>query len=213
MSSKNKRPLIKMILIGDSGVGKSCLMNQFINKAFVSEYKATIGADFLTRELDVNGDQVALQVWDTAGHEKFMSFGQAFYRGSECCFLVCDVTNEKSFESLDTWKAEFIKGACPSNPSEFPFVVLANKVDEDANTRVVTAQQLKDWSSRNNDIPYYETSAKTGMHVEEAFINVANRVMKAIKKDTSSQPPIATISLESTTPQEKPQEPSKNGCC
>ena len=87
----HRKVLLKMILIGDSGVGKSSLMNQFIEKTFTAQYKATIGADFLTKEVSINGTATTLQIWDTAGHEKFMSFGAAFYRGSDCCLLVVDV--------------------------------------------------------------------------------------------------------------------------
>ena len=80
MSQRNKKIVLKVILIGDSSVGKSCLMNKFINQTFSAQYKATIGADFLTKEISIDGQSVAMQVWDTAGHEKFMSFGQSFYR-------------------------------------------------------------------------------------------------------------------------------------
>ncbi|GAB1221370.1 hypothetical protein ENUP19_0080G0007 [Entamoeba nuttalli] len=206
--NKPKKTLLKMILIGDSAVGKSSLMNQFINKSFTAQYKATIGADFLTKEIDVDGESVALQVWDTAGHEKFMSFGQAFYRGSDCCFLVFDVTNEQSFQSLDTWKNDFLSGANPTNATNFPFVVMGNKVDEDAAKRVVSNEQAKDWCENNGDIPYYETSAKSGLNVEEAFLTVARKVVKTMKKEDNHPVPISTISIDGNTS----TEPNKS-CC
>jgi len=95
------RVLIKVIILGDSGVGKTSLMNQYVNKRFSHQYKATIGADFLTKEVMVDDRLVTMQLWDTAGQERFQSLGVAFYRGADCCVLVYDVNNAKSFEMLE----------------------------------------------------------------------------------------------------------------
>merc|ERR1712196_458556 len=92
--------------------GKTSLMNQYVNRKFNNQYKATIGADFLTKEVMVthNGDQrlVTMQIWDTAGQERFQSLGVAFYRGADACILVFDLTSKKSFDNLDTWREEFL---------------------------------------------------------------------------------------------------------
>ena len=79
---------MKVIILGDSGVGKTSLMNQFVNKKFSNQYKATIGADFLTKEVMVDDRLVTMQIWDTAGQERFQSLGVAFYRGADSCVLV-----------------------------------------------------------------------------------------------------------------------------
>ena len=83
-------------------VGKTSLMNQYVNKKFSSQYKATIGADFLTKEVMVEDRLVTMQIWDTAGQERFQSLGVAFYRGADACVLVYDLTHVKSFENLDS---------------------------------------------------------------------------------------------------------------
>ena len=88
MSGRHK-VLLKVIILGDSGVGKSSLMNQYVNKKFDTRYKATIGADFLTWDLQIDEVEVTLQIWDTAGQERFQSLGTAFYRGADACLLVC----------------------------------------------------------------------------------------------------------------------------
>ncbi|MCO5593721.1 hypothetical protein L7F22_047738 [Adiantum nelumboides] len=103
-----KRTLLKVIILGDSGVGKTSLMNQYVNKKFSNQYKATIGADFLTKEVQVEDRLVTMQIWDTAGQERFQSLGVAFYRGADCCVLVYDVNVMKSFENLDNWRNEFL---------------------------------------------------------------------------------------------------------
>ena len=88
MATKRKE-LLKVIILGDTGVGKSSLMGRYVNDKFDTRYKATIGADFLTKEVEVEGTKVTLQIWDTAGQERFQSLGSAFYRGADACMLVC----------------------------------------------------------------------------------------------------------------------------
>jgi Ras-related protein Rab-7A len=83
-------------------------MNQYVNKKFTNQYKATIGADFLTKEVMLEDKLVTMQIWDTAGQERFQSLGVAFYRGADACVLVYDITNQKSFEQLDSWRDEFL---------------------------------------------------------------------------------------------------------
>ncbi|KAL8556038.1 hypothetical protein ACS0TY_003733 [Phlomoides rotata] len=113
-------------------------MSQYVNKKFSNQYKATIGADFLTKEVQFEDRLFTLQIWDTAGQERFQSLGVAFYRGADCCVLVYDVNVMKSFDNLNNWREEFLIQASPSDPENFPFVVIGNKVDVDGgNSRVV----------------------------------------------------------------------------
>merc|ERR1712106_119682 len=127
--ASRKKVLLKVIILGDSGVGKTSLMNQYVNKRFTSQYKATIGADFLTKEVLVDDRMVTLQIWDTAGQERFQSLGVAFYRGADCCVLVFDVNQSKTFDTLESWRDEFLIQASPREPDNFPFVVIGNKAD------------------------------------------------------------------------------------
>ncbi len=156
-----------MIILGDSGVGKTSLMNQYVNKKFNAQYKATIGADFLTKEVTVDDRLVTMQIWDTAGQERFQSLGVALYRGAESCVLVFDVTVAKTFDNLDSWRDEFLIQAGPRDPDNFPFVVLGNKIDIDA--RVVSQKRALAWCQAKGNIPYFETSAKEAINVEQAF--------------------------------------------
>ncbi|RVW16897.1 Ras-related protein Rab7 [Vitis vinifera] len=196
-----RRTLLKVIILGDSGVGKTSLMNQYVNKKFSNQYKATIGADFLTKEVQFEDRLFTLQVsdnfeflaqlaktfhflsfwqiWDTAGQERFQSLGVAFYRGADCCVLVYDVNVMKSFDNLNNWREEFLIQASPSDPENFPFVVLGNKVDVDGgNSRVVSDKKARAWCASKGNIPYFETSAKEGINVEEAFQCIAKNALK-----------------------------------
>ncbi|XP_017649512.1 ras-related protein Rab7-like isoform X2 [Gossypium arboreum] len=145
---------------------------------FTQQYKATIGADFVTTELQIDDQDVTLQIWDTAGQERFQSLGVAFYRGADCCVLVYDVNVMKSFDSLDNWHEEFLKQANPTDPRTFPFILLGNKIDVDGgNTRVVSEKKAKDWCASKENIPYFETSAKEDINVDVAFHCIAKTAL------------------------------------
>ncbi|XP_071959758.1 ras-related protein rab7-like [Antedon mediterranea] len=173
--SSRKKVLLKVIILGDSGVGKTSLMNQYVNKKFSNQYKATIGADFLTKEVMVDDRLVTMQIWDTAGQERFQSLGVAFYRGADCCVLVFDVTSPNSFKSLDSWRDEFLIQASPRDPENFPFVVLGNKIDLE--NRMVSTKRAQNWCDSKNSIPYFETSAKDNIHVDQAFQTIAKNAL------------------------------------
>lgn len=173
--TSRKKVLLKVIILGDSGVGKTSLMNQYVNRKFSNQYKATIGADFLTKEVMVDDRLVTMQIWDTAGQERFQSLGVAFYRGADCCVLVFDVSLPSSFKTLDSWRDEFLIQASPRDPENFPFVVIGNKIDLE--NRAVSAKRAQTWCHGKGDIPYFETSAKEAINVEQAFQTVAKNAL------------------------------------
>jgi len=178
---------LKVIILGDSSVGKTSLMNQYVNKKFNTQYKATIGADFLTKEVSIPERVVTMQIWDTAGQERFQSLGVAFYRGADACILVFDVTSKKSFDALDTWRDEFLVQASPGDPEKFPFVVLGNKVDL-KEQRVIQMKEAKQYCIQRNITSdsqpmYWETSAKTKECVDQAFYQVAQLALQAQPPD------------------------------
>ncbi|CAN0866832.1 Ras-related protein Rab7 [Linum grandiflorum] len=200
-----RRTLLKVIILGDSGVGKTSLMNQYVNKKFSNQYKATIGADFLTKEVEFEDRLFTLQIWDTAGQERFQSLGVAFYRGADCCVLVYDVNSMKSFDNLNNWREEFLIQASPSDPENFPFVVLGNKIDVDGgNSRVVSEKKARAWCASKGNIPYFETSAKEGINVEEAFQVIAKDALKTGEEEEIYLP--ETIDVGSSS------QPRSSGC-
>ncbi len=180
--SHRKKVLLKIIILGDSGVGKTSLMNQYVNQRFSKQYKTTIGADFTTKEVMVDDKLVTMQIWDTAGQERFQSLGVAFYRGADACMLVYDITKPKSFESLTNWRDEFLIQAGPRDAENFPFAVLGNMVDK-ADERRVPEETARRWCQRDSDheIPYFETSAKDAIGIDAAFLAIAQA---ALKQDT-----------------------------
>jgi len=174
------RTLLKVILLGDTGVGKTSLINQFVHRHITEDYKATIGADFLTKELRSGDQTVTLQIWDTAGQERFQSLCAAFYRGADCCVLVFDVNQLSSFEHLPKWRDNFSDQIGLTEPEKYPFLVIGNKVDLEK--RSVTKERAEQWCASVGRIPYFEASAKTGANVEEAFRRVALNTLATVQK-------------------------------
>eukprot|EP00826_Nyctotherus_ovalis_P035345 TRINITY_DN3033_c0_g1_i10.p2 TRINITY_DN3033_c0_g1~~TRINITY_DN3033_c0_g1_i10.p2 ORF type:complete len:158 (-),score=42.19 TRINITY_DN3033_c0_g1_i10:174-647(-) len=150
-------------------------MRRYVQNTFMTQYKATIGADFLSTELDCGGKPLIVQIWDTAGQEKFQSVQGVFYKGADACMLVFDLTNPRSFQALGKWKSEFLYQANPSRTA-FPFVLVGNKEDLE-NERQVTKEEALQWCKENGEIPYYEASAKTATKVKEAFVDLANKAI------------------------------------
>lgn len=118
------------------------------------------------------------QLWDTAGQERFQSLGVAFYRGADCCVLVFDVNNSKSFDALDSWRDEFLIQASPRDPDSFPFVVLGNKIDVEESKRVISTKRAMTFCQSKGGIPYFETSAKEAINVEQAFEVIARNALQ-----------------------------------
>merc|ERR1711915_1163515 len=116
-----------------------------------------------------------------------MGLGVAFYRGADCCVLVYDVTSPNTFKSLDSWRDEFLIQASPRDPDRFPFVVLGNKVDLE--NRAVSTKRAQQWCMSKNDIPYFETSAKEAINVEQAFQTIARNALAQETEDSFPEMP------------------------
>lgn len=170
-----KSLLLKVILLGDGGVGKSSLMNRYVTNKFDSQAFHTIGVEFLNRDLEVDGRFVTLQIWDTAGQERFKSLRTPFYRGADCCLLTFSVDDRQSFENLSNWQKEFVYYADVKDPEHFPFVVLGNKIDK--LERQVSTEEARAWCMENGNYPYLETSAKDDTNVTVAFEEAVRQVL------------------------------------
>ena len=140
-------------------------------------YKITVGADFLTKEIQKGADVVHLQLWDTAGTEKYHSLGQGFYRNTELCVLVFDQTNIESFKHIEEWRKVFLESLNPPEGDKFPFVLLGNKNDMKEEIKV-TQEQIDKYCGKLNNMPYFSVSAQINSNVEEAFSKVADMALE-----------------------------------
>ncbi|KAL7631452.1 UNVERIFIED_CONTAM: hypothetical protein RMT77_017133 [Armadillidium vulgare] len=192
-SSRGRSTVLKVVLLGDGGVGKSCLMNRFVTDRFDDQSLHTIGVEFLNKDILLNGETYTLQIWDTAGQERFRSLRTPFYRGSDMCMLTFSVDDPLSFKNLDTWRKEFKHYA--DVKADFPFLVVGNKVDLG---RKVSREDAENWCLENGDLPYVETSAKDSTNVEEAFMLCLRRWHNSDRQQERLPLP-DTVHLGSTT--------------
>jgi small GTP-binding protein len=164
MSEADEKELsFKFVLVGDSGVGKTAIVKRFCEGSFNDKMPHTIGLEFATRSVEISGTPVILQMWDTAGQEKFRSITRSYFRSSSAVFMVFDLTSRESFASLPRWLSDVQSTACP----EVVLVLVGNKADL-AGLREVTQEEAKEFAKQHN-LLYFETSARTGDGVQAAF--------------------------------------------
>ncbi|GIM15586.1 hypothetical protein Vretimale_18322 [Volvox reticuliferus] len=205
--------LIKLLLVGDSGVGKSCLLLRFTDDMFTSSFITTIGIDFKIKKVDVDGKIVKLQIWDTAGQERFRTITSAYYRGAQGIILVYDITDEASFNNVRNWMRN-IEQHASDNVNK---ILVGNKLDLAEEKRVVSTargQALAD----EFGFRFYETSAKDNVHVEEAFIAVAKDVLARMEGEHANQQLLQQQQLSAAQPVKLTSgspgpAQGRSGCC
>ena len=166
--------IFKLILIGSSGVGKTSILQRYIQKIFNDDYTCTIGVDFFMKSMKIDDKLIKLQLWDTAGTEKFKSITTGYYRGANAAFIVFDLTSRKSFESVSEWIENYYKY---SNPDYERHVILIGNKSDLKNERIITEDEIDDFVKLNK-IKYFETSAKYGENIDESFLFIAEQLMK-----------------------------------
>lgn len=213
MNSLQFKYVFKCIVIGNPSVGKSCLLNQFLNGTFNEEYEITVGVEFGAKTIGLEGgERVKLQIWDTAGQESFKSVTRAYYRAAAVALLVYDITSKASFVAISQWLEECrIYGNL-----EMTLVLVGNKSDLTA-SRQVSFSEGEALANRNGML-FFETSAKTDQRVTETFTKSAEAVLSKInsgKIDPMNESsgvkvgPMAGVSESLMSP----ELPLKKGCC
>lgn len=167
--------LFKYIIIGDTGVGKSCLLLQFTDKRFQPVHDLTIGVEFGARMITCDSKQIKLQIWDTAGQESFRSITRSYYRGAAGALLVYDITRRETFNHLTRWLEEARQNA----NANMVILLVGNKVDLE-HRRAVSFEEGQKFAEENGLI-FLEASAKTAKNVEEAFVSTAAKIYSNIE--------------------------------
>ena len=176
MSNTSYAYLFKYIIIGDSGVGKSCLLLQFTDKRFQPAYDLTIGVEFGTRMINIGHKQIKLQIWDTAGQENFRSITRSYYRGAIGALLVYDITKRETFNHLTNW----LKEVNERSNENMVIMLVGNKSDL-KHKRVVSTEEGEAFAE-DHGLVFLETSAKEAANVEEVFVNTAKKIYEKIQK-------------------------------
>lgn len=198
--------LFKLLLIGDSGVGKSCLLLRFADDTYTESYISTIGVDFKIRTIDIGGKTIKLQIWDTAGQERFRTITSSYYRGAHGIIVVYDITDQVSFTNVKQWLQEIDRYAC-ENVNK---LLVGNKSDL-TSKRAVDTTSAKTFADELR-IPFLETSAKNATNVEQAFLTMATEIKNRMVSTNSGGPGPKNGGVRPNLASQ-PVKPAKSGCC
>ncbi|XP_077462239.1 ras-related protein ORAB-1-like isoform X2 [Stigmatopora argus] len=195
--------LFKLLLIGDSGVGKSGLMFRFADDTYTERRIRTIGVDFKIRTIELDGKTIQLQIWDTAGQERFRTITSSYYRGVDGIIIVYDVTDQESFNNVNEWLQEIDRYAS-ENVNK---LLVGNKCD-------LTTKKVVDYTTAKEfanclGIPFLEISVKSATNVEQAFMTMVAQIKKRMGPGAAA----ANSDKSNVKIQSEPVNTSSEGCC
>ena len=202
--------MFKMVIIGDTGVGKSNLLSRFTKDEFTKDSKATIGVEFATRSIEHDGKMIEAQVWDTAGQERYRAITTAYYRGAIGALLVYDITNRASFQNCDRWLRELRAHTDP----QVVAMLVGNKCDM-RHRQQVDVEDAKDFAEDNN-LAFIETSALDSTNVDLAFETICIEIYRIVRKNLEAgkyDPDRPSPSMPNSVPIMPHQPSGGSGCC
>ena len=212
LDDENYDLIFKIVLIGDSGVGKTNILSRYINNEFSLATQSTVGVEFGSKIIKKNGKVIKLQIWDTAGQERYKSITSAYYKGSKGAFVVYDITRKTTYDNIDKWIGEL-----KTNGSEDVLIMLVgNKSDLEEKREVITEEVEK--KAQEQKLAFCETSALNGKNIEYAFENLINEILKKVEKDKINEAKQLSeskaITLETADKnQNKRDSKKKKKCC
>lgn len=209
--------LFKLLLIGNSGVGKSCILMRYADNSFTENFFNTIGVDFKIKTISLHDQVIKMQIWDTAGQDRFRTLTSSYYRGAHGIIIVYDVTNRDSFDNVRIWMQEIEKFAS-ENVNK---LLVGNKSDLEEQREVTYDEGVE--LAKKFDIPFLEVSAKNALHVDDTFTTMAEEIQKRFLKEKSQkkdkkdfifgQSNPTSLTLNTNNQEQKASEEKKSGCC
>ena len=203
--------IFKIVLIGDTSVGKTNILSKYLSNEFDPDSKATVGVEFGTKDFKIGNNIVKVQIWDTAGQERYRSITNAYYKGAKGSLLVYDITNPKTFESLDKWLSDLKTNA----EEKISIVLIGNKTDLE-DQRKITTEQGKE-KAEFYKLAFMETSALNGNNIEKAFNELITDVYKnhheLFEKQAKVELTDKAIDLENVDANKENKVESKKFCC
>ena len=195
---------VKLLMIGDSGVGKTCLLLRYANDSFSPTFITTIGIDFKIKNVEVDGKRIKLQIWDTAGQERFRTITTSYFRGAQGILLVYDVTDRRSFESIRNWISQIQQHA----DVHVNKILVGNKCDM-LDEKVVSTEEGQKLA-KEFGVDFFECSAKNDINVEQSFLQVARAVKDRLLKDGGPGPSTGGHRLKNPS---QASGANRKGCC
>ena len=200
--------MFKVVLIGDMKVGKTNIVSRYIKNEFNKDSMSTIGVEFGSKELVIEGHNVKVQIWDTAGQEKYKSITNAYYKGAKGAFVVYDITNKNSFDNADNW----LNNLRASADKKCSIILIGNKSDLE-NKREVSLEQGEE-KAKNSEIAFMETSALSGDNIDKAFEMMINEAYKICHSEMLADVNIDIgKSDELSLKRPKEETPDNKKCC
>ena len=197
----------QILLIGDSSVGKTSLIQRYANGIFKEEYLATVGLDFYTKQEAINNINVLVRLWDTAGQERFKSLTPNYFKNAEGVIITYDITSSQSFENLKFW-INSIKTNLGEKNIIIPIIIVGNKLDKE-DMRDITREEAEKFA-KENKYKYFETSAKTGEGVDDAIRDLVIQVLEKSEQFEEERNERKSIKINSEQPEDNVK---KKGCC
>ena len=173
--------IFKMILIGDSGVGKSNILSRYINNSFSETTRSTVGVELSAKVEEINNTKIKIQIWDTAGQERYKSITKTYYKGAKGALIVYDITNKESFKNVDKW----INDLKESGDDDVSILIVGNKCDLEASREVTTDEVKK--KAELYKMAYCETSALKGENIDNAFRTLIKIVVEKNEKKKNEE--------------------------
>ena len=200
--------LYKIIIIGDTCVGKSNILSRYLKDEFKEESKATVGVELGTKFLKIKDIGAKLQIWDTAGQERYRSITSSYYKGSHGCFIVYDITNEATFKNVDKWFEQAKKEAS----KDVSIILVGNKCDLE-NERKISKEQGKE-KAKNFNCPFFETSALSKINIDDIFKEIVNNIFERTGGPKGEEDDIEIVNENDKPVNLNTEEPAKKkGCC
>ena len=207
MEDDNYEFMFKVVLVGDSFVGKTNIMSKYLNNEFHEDSKATVGVEFGSKQFNIEGHSIKAQIWDTAGQERYKAITSAYYKGAKGAFIVYDITRKNSFESIDKW----INDVTSVADKKITIVLIGNKSDLE-DQRQVTKEQGEDKANKLQ-VAFLETSAFSGENLEKAFQMMIKEVYKKCHEEMMSEGDVDIINGGEDINLAKKNNSGEKKCC
>ena len=198
----------KIVLIGSSGVGKTAVVQRFVDDYFGDDFQSTVGVEFKSTTVVIEDETIRLSIWDTAGQERYRSISKAYFRNAVGAILVFSVDNDHSFNDLEQWVNDFYSLASP-NAVVF---LIGNKIDMVAERKITENNALA--FAERHDIEYLETSAKDSINIEEVFVRLTRKIhQKVIRGEITMTSNVLPIDIHETNSLLNKNKNISKGCC
>ena len=207
MSDEDYEMMIKIILIGDSAVGKTNIMNKYLKGTFNENTKATVGVEFGSKLFNIENHKIKAQIWDTAGQEKYKAITGAYYKGSKGAFVVYDITRKETFESTDKWINDLKVTADP----KINIILIGNKCDLEDKREVLKEQGEE--KAKSFGCAFLETSALSGDNIDKGFEMMVSEIFKIFGEETFDDDEFGTVERGEDINLDNTKKVEKKGCC